>query len=49
MTRLMFPALLLASPTHAHSGTHFHAHGWHYAGLIVGLTVVAALIAKRSK
>ncbi|MBO9411423.1 MULTISPECIES: hypothetical protein [unclassified Ruegeria] len=41
MTRMLFPALILAGPAAAHNGTHIHAHGSDYATLGVGLAVVA--------
>ncbi|MES0827730.1 peptidase M23 [Ruegeria sp. SCP11] len=53
MTRMLFPALILASPAAAHTGTHVHAHGTDYANLGVGLALVAlavvTLIAKLPK
>ena len=53
MTRVLFPALILASPAAAHTGTHIHAHGTDYATLGLGLAVVAlvatVLIAKLPK
>ncbi len=46
MTRMLFPALILAGPAAAHTDTHIHAHGTDYAALAVGLAVfaVAALV-----
>lgn len=41
MTRMLFPALILAGPATAHTDTHVHAHGTDYATLAVGLAVVA--------
>ncbi len=41
MTRMLFPALILASPAAAHTGTHAHAHGSDYATLAVGLAAIA--------
>ncbi|WP_170773783.1 hypothetical protein [Ruegeria lacuscaerulensis] len=41
MTRMLFPALILAGPAAAHTDTHIHAHGTDYATLGVGLAVVA--------
>ncbi|WP_170328610.1 peptidase M23 [Ruegeria arenilitoris] len=41
MTRMLFPALILAGPAAAHTGTHVHAHGTDYAALGVGLAVIA--------
>ena len=41
MTRMLFPALILAGPAAAHTDTHIHAHGTDYATVGVGLAVVA--------
>ncbi|WP_170332297.1 hypothetical protein [Ruegeria arenilitoris] len=41
MTRMLFPALILAGPAAAHTDTHIHAHGTDYAALGVGLAVIA--------
>ncbi len=53
MTRMLFPALILAGPASAHTGTHVHAHGSDYLTLGAGLAIVGliavALISKRSK
>ncbi len=53
MTRILFPALILAGPAVAHTDTHIHAHGTDYASLGVGLALLAlaviALIAKLPK
>ncbi len=53
MTRMLFPALIVAGPAAAHTDTHIHAHGTDYATLGVGLAVVAlaaiALMVKLNK
>ncbi|NOD77619.1 hypothetical protein [Ruegeria sp. HKCCD4332] len=41
MTRMLFPALILAGPAAAHTDTHIHAHATDYAALSVGLAVIA--------
>ena len=40
MTRMLFPALILAGPAAAHTDTHIHAHGTDYAALGIGLAVL---------
>lgn len=41
MTRMLFPALILAGPASAHSDIHIHAHGTDYVALGLGLAAVA--------
>ncbi|MGL4237175.1 hypothetical protein [Tabrizicola sp.] len=43
MTRILFPALLLAAPASAHEGLHLHPHGIEYGWLAVA--ALGALIA----
>ncbi len=35
MTRLLFPALLIATPVLAHDGQHHHPHGVEYGWIIL--------------
>ncbi len=53
MTRMLFPALILAGPAAAHNGVHMHVHGSDYLALSTGLAfiglIATVLITKRSK
>lgn len=53
MTRMLFPALMLAGPARAHSDVHVHVHGSDYAMLVSGLALIAIIaitvITKRPK
>ncbi len=45
MTRMLFPALILAGPATAHTDPHIHAHGSDYGTLGIGLAVIALIAA----
>ena len=53
MTRMLFPAFILAGPAAAHTDTHIHAHGTDYIALGVSLALIAlaaiVVIAKLNK
>ena len=53
MTRMLFPALILAGPAAAHTDAHIHAHGTDYATLGIGQAAAAlamvALMIKLNK
>ncbi|MCE8513883.1 peptidase M23 [Ruegeria pomeroyi] len=44
MTRMLFAALVFASPAMAHTDTHIHAHGTDHASLGVGLALIALIV-----
>ncbi|MEM1006254.1 MAG: hypothetical protein AAGB28_15270 [Pseudomonadota bacterium] len=44
MTRMLFPALVIAGPSAAHTDSHVHAHGADYATIGVGLAVIAVVM-----
>ncbi|WP_309666590.1 hypothetical protein [Tabrizicola sp.] len=51
MSRILFPALLLATPAVAHEGLHHHPHGVEHGWLAVvalGALVAAGVLARRA-
>jgi hypothetical protein len=48
MTRILFPALLIAAPALAHDGLHHHPHGVEYGWIAAALAgVLGGLVLAR--